>query len=192
MKLYYSPTSPYSRKVRLLAMAHKLDVEIVTTNPLENDGDFLKANPLAKVPALLTDDRAIFDSPVIAEYLLKLAGEDRASEAYLRQLEIQALADGITDAAVATVMEGRRTDSEKSVMWLSRWDQAIDRSLALLETVVDDVFSNWDLASISVACTLDYLCFRLPGIAWQEKYPRCAHWLAEVIQRADMVETNPR
>ncbi len=191
MKLYYSATSPYSRKVRLLAMHHGLDVEIVMTNPLENDAAFLTINPLAKVPALVMDGRAIFDSPVIAEYLLKLAGADRSSDAYLKQLELQALLDGVTDAAVATVMEGRREDAEKSPMWLARWDSSIDRGLALLETEIAGL-TDWNLASMAAACTLDYLCFRLPHIAWQAKYPKCAAWYGEVAKRADMIETDPR
>jgi len=192
MKLYYSPTSPYSRKVRLLAMSQRLDVEIHMTNPFENDPDFLQANPLAKVPALLVDGRTVFDSPVIAEYLLKKAGADRTSDAYLKQLEIQALADGITDAAIAIVMEGRRADSEKSAMWIGRWESAIDRSLGVLEQEVDDVFAEWNVASMAVACALDYLCFRLPEMQWQKTFPRCAHWHKEVTKRADMQETDPR
>lgn len=192
MQLYYSPTSPYSRKVRLLAMAHDLAVEVVTLNPLENDPEFLKINPLAKVPALVIGGRAIFDSPVIAEYILREAGVDRASNAYLKTLEIQALCDGITDAAVATVMEGRREDAEKSNMWLSRWENAIDRSLAVLETDIDDIAENWDLAAMAAATTLDYLCFRLPAIKWQDKYPACAEFHAAASKRADMIETDPR
>lgn len=191
MKLYYSPTSPYSRKVRLLAMHHGLDVEIVMTNPLENDPAFFEVNPLAKVPALVKEGRAIFDSPVIAEYLLKDAGADRSSDAYLKQLELQALLDGITDAAVATVMERRREDAEQSAMWLARWDSSIDRGLAVLEGEIE-ALSEWNLASMAAACTLDYLCFRLPTIAWQGKYPKCAAWYAEIEKRADMIETDPR
>lgn len=191
MKLYYSPTSPYSRKVRLLAMHHALDVEIVMTNPLENGAAFLAINPLAKVPALVMDGRAIFDSPVIAEYILKLAGADRSSDAYLKQLELQALLDGVTDSAVATVMEGRREDAEQSAMWLARWDSSIDRGLALLETEIEDL-TDWNLASMATACALDYLCFRLPHIVWQAKYPKCAAWYSEAVKRADMIETDPR
>lgn len=191
MKLYYSPTSPYSRKVRLLAVHHGLDVEIVMTNPLEDDPAFFEVNPLAKVPALVKDGRAIFDSPVIAEYLLKEAGADRTSDAYLKQLELQALLDGITDAAVATVMEGRREDAEQSAMWLARWESAIDRCLSVLEGEIDALV-DWDLASMAAACALDYLCFRLPTIAWQGKYPKCANWYDAIVKRADMVETDPR
>lgn len=192
MKLYYSPTSPYSRKVRILAASYGLDVEILTTNPLEDDPEFLKVNPLAKVPALIMNGRAIFDSPVIAEYILREAGVDRTSDAYLKQLEIQAFCDGITDAAVATVMEDRRVDAEKSGMWLARWDNAIDRCLAVLEQEIDEVAREWSLASIAAATTLDYLCFRLPTINWQAKYPACAKFHADAIKRADMTETDPR
>ena len=194
MKLYYSPTSPYSRKILLLAKSLGLgdDVEIVMANPLENGPELLAANPLAKVPALLMDGRAIFDSPVIAEHILKKSGADRSSDDYLRQLDLQALADGATDAAVAKIMESRRTDAEQSTLWIERWDKAIERSLQLLEDQIESYRGTWDLGSMAVACFLDYLCFRHPSLDWQTGAPNCAAWYEDVSARQDMVETDPR
>lgn len=194
MKLYYSQTSPYSRKILLLAKSLGLggDVEIVMANPLENDPGLLAVNPLAKVPVLIMDGRAIFDSPLIAEHLLKKAEADRSSDDYLRQLDLQALADGATDAAVAKIMESRRTDAEQSAIWIERWDKAIERSLQLLEDQIESFRGTWDLGSMAVACFLDYLCFRHPDLDWQTAAPNCALWYADVSQRQDMVETDPR
>ena len=45
---------------------------------------------------------------------------------------------------------------------------------------------------MATACALDYLCFRLPGIAWQETFPQTAGWFAEALKREDMAATDPR
>ena len=72
MKLHYSPASPYVRKVMVCAIARGIGglLEKVSTNPHQSPADLLADNPLSKVPALVTKDgTAIYDSPVICEYL---------------------------------------------------------------------------------------------------------------------------
>src|SRR3546814_17278047 len=72
MQLFYSPTSPYARKCRVVARARGLmaDLEEVVCNPMEDPAALQASNPLGKVPCLVPDDGvAVFDSPVIAEYL---------------------------------------------------------------------------------------------------------------------------
>jgi glutathione S-transferase len=194
MKLFYSVTSPYSRKVLLLAKSLGMggEVDVIHTNPLQNDPAFMKINPLGKVPALVQGGKTYVDSPYIAEHLLRLAGQDRTGDAYMNRLEVQAYADGIMDAAVALRIESTRPEAERSDLWQKRWYAAIDRGLAYLEANVVDALSGWKLDSISVACMLDYLLFRLPGVAWQKDYPKLAVWFAEASNRKDMLETDPR
>ena len=72
MKLCFSPTSPYVRKVRACAITREIDgqIELVPTDANASLPEFVAINPLSKVPALVTDDGvALFDSPVICEYL---------------------------------------------------------------------------------------------------------------------------
>ena len=72
MQLFYSPTSPYARKCRVVARERGLmaDIEETLCNPMEDPPELQSKNPLGKIPALILDDgTAIFDSPVIAEYL---------------------------------------------------------------------------------------------------------------------------
>ena len=108
MKLRYSSTSPYARKVLVCAAERGLSetIEIIATVPGNLESGLRAENPLDKVPALITDDgMALYDSPVICEYLDSLpggpalfppAGADR-----WRALRLQALADGLLDAALA-------------------------------------------------------------------------------------------
>lgn len=195
MKLYYSKTSPYARKVLLLAKHLGLDndVEVVSTVPLEADDAFLTVNPLSKVPALAQPgETPLFDSRVIAEFLLDRAGMNDTGRNKTEILKRQALADGMMDAAVAAVMESKRIDAEQSAYWMERWHSALDRSIACLEEGTVNALENWGLDSIAIACALDYICFRLPEVTWQTKYPNTAAWYERVIAREDMQSTNPR
>lgn len=195
MKLYYSKTSPYARKVLLLGkslgMGDQLDV--VMANPLDDGEALIAANPLNKVPALVLDDgRCVFDSPVIMEFLLDMAGRPRAGEEYFEDLQIQALTDGILDAALGLVMESRREDAEKSAYWQERWHGAIGRALAVLEADWLDKLHSWNSATIAAACTLDYLLFRLPEIDWRGAHPRLAAWFEDVRVNPDFKASDPR
>lgn len=195
MKLYYSKTSPYTRKVLLVARHLGLmeEIDIVPVNPLEPDNDFLAANPLSKVPALVIEgEPALFDSRVIAEFLLDLAGMNDSGRAKTEILKRQALADGMTDAALGIVMEKRRPDGEQSAYWLERWQAAIKRSLAHLEDGAINALEHWRLDAMATAAALDYLCFRLPEIDWQATCPQTAAWYQRAIARPDMKATDPR
>ncbi|NVJ68794.1 MAG: glutathione S-transferase N-terminal domain-containing protein [Alphaproteobacteria bacterium] len=195
MKLFYSPTSPYARKVLLLAKALGFgdQLEVVMANPLDNGEALIQANPLNKVPALVLDDgRCVFDSPVIMEVLLDMAGRPRAGDEYFEDLQIQALADGILDAALGLVMEGRREDAEKSAYWQERWHGVIKRALDVLERDWLDKLHSWNSAGIAAACTLDYLLFRLPEIDWRGGHPALAEWFDDVSQNPDFQATDPR
>src|SRR5207249_2286271 len=72
MELTFSPTSPYTRKV--LIIAHELGItdkiRLVPTHPRTDTERLVPLNPLSKIPVLITDKgEAIYDSPVICEYL---------------------------------------------------------------------------------------------------------------------------
>ena len=111
MKLYMSPASPFARKARIIV--RELDlvrlVEEIPTNPATSE-ELRKTNPLGKIPALVLDDGStLIDSPVICEYLNELGGGKffpgmtiwREVSGRWRALTLQALGDGIADAAVA-------------------------------------------------------------------------------------------
>ena len=154
---------------------------------------FWRRTRFPKIPALVVDgEPALFDSRVIVEYLFDRAGMNDAGRAKTEILKRQALADGITDAALAIVMEKRRSENERSAYWLDRWHLAIDRSLAHLEEGAVNALEQWHLDAMATAAALDYLNFRLPEIAWQAKYPETARWFEGVCGLEDMKATDPR
>src|SRR6187551_3249768 len=109
MKLYVSPASPFGRKAAVLvaehALADRVTQENATASPVARNTDIARGNPLAKIPTLVLDDgTALFDSPVICEYLDALSGSPRffptSGTAKWTALKRQALADGLMDAAL--------------------------------------------------------------------------------------------
>ncbi|MCJ9428093.1 glutathione S-transferase N-terminal domain-containing protein [Kordiimonas marina] len=194
MKLYYSVTSPYSRKVYVLArklgLAEK--IELIVGSSMDPETDLPNTNPLGKVPALITDaGAAVFDSPVIVETLNDMAGVKRGDD-YLAQLQLQAVADGIMDAAVAMAMETRRPDAEPSAFWMDRWTQAILRAVKYLEDQGTDGLEGWHMGSIATVCALDYVGFRHEGLNWRAEAPALAAWFDTAKGDADITATDPR
>ena len=184
MKLMSAAASPFVRKVSLFAAVKGVagEIETVTVDANAQDEALLSTNPLGKIPALVLDDGTpIFDSLVICEYLDGLApspklfpdsGPDR-----WRVLTLAALADGILDAGVLLVYEGRYRPAEMRVeSWCDRQNEKINRALSYLEQTLPAFSGKPDYATITIACTLGYLDFRFDG-AWRANAPGLVKWL---------------
>lgn len=195
MRLVYTNASPYARKARITALECGQELELIFDHPTAEGTRVPESNPLGKVPALILESgEVIIDSPVICEFLdqhgrnptlLPPMGPER-----IRVLTIQALADGIMDATVSSVLETRRDESVRSPYWLDRWDQAIRRALPLLEKKVtgDDGFHLGTIASISA---LHYLDFRFPERKCLEEVPALAAWAEAMATRDSIAQTMP-
>ena len=197
MKLYYSPTSPYARKVLIVAYELEIldSIEMMRVSPLEDPRDLHENNPLGKVPTLvLSNGDPIYDSPVIAEYLQRHFVNKAALslEDYISQQRLQALADGIMDAIFSLVMEQRRPEEQRSVFWQRRWEGAIFRSIAEFERRYIEDAREWHLGSIAMACALDYLVFRIPENDWKHQHPKTKVWFQDIINKPSMLKTDPR
>ncbi|WP_428686766.1 glutathione S-transferase N-terminal domain-containing protein [Roseibium sp.] len=197
MKLYFANTSPYARKARMVIHEKDLEpqVECIFRNPFEESPDLKQANPLGKVPALITaEGQAVFDSPVICAFLDALTPEPRLipdDGTRWHVLTAEALADGILDAAFAIVMERRRPEEQQSPMWLERWETAILRTVSALEADLSAFTGNLNLAQIALGAALGYLDFRLPDIDWRTGDPKVSAWFAEFAERPAMKATDP-
>lgn len=195
MKLRYSTTSPYVRKVTIAAQELGLTVQRVAAAPWDPDTDLPKENPLGKVPSLTADDGAVyFDSPVICEYLDSLAPGKlipAAAVARLTALRLQAAADGILDAAVLRLLEGRRPPELQMESWRNRQQAAVGRTLDWLEAEIADRPEPFHIGRIAVACALGYLDFRFAAEDWRVGRPRLAAWWSQVENRPSVRETVP-
>ena len=198
MKLYSSPTSPYVRKVRVVAIEKGLAdrVELIAANPWPDPAAVAAINPLGKVPALVTDEGlALYDSPVICEYLDALVPAapliPRSGAARWQVLRCQALCDGILDAAVAMVLERRRPQAERSPAAQLRAADAIRRSLEALPQELRPGGAPFDLGQISAAVALGYLEFRLGDVELGAGEPAIHRWWAALSERPSLAATRP-
>mgnify|MGYP001270317284 CR=1 FL=1 len=200
MKLLASLTSPYARKIRIILAEKALPFELVVDSPWEANTRVPEVNPLGKVPVLITDGgETFFDSPVIAGYLETLGVEpvllpaDGLDAVRVRQTE--ALADGVTDAAVAALLESRRPDGERSAREIARQRDKIDRGLAELERRLDDRHwfngSAMRLGDIAVGVALGYLDLRFADLDWRGRHPGLVPFAERVLERASFVATRP-
>ena len=195
MKLFYSPTSPYVRKVMVTALAIGAESLItnIPTNPHNSPADLLAANPLSKVPCLVTDDGlALFDSPVICEYLDISHGTGALfphGAARWRALKFQAIGDGILDAAVPRrAAEGQSADEARTAV-IARYQLTVVRALDTLEA--DPPADHLDIGAITVACALAYLDFRYPHEPWRPTRPKLAAWFEKMSARPELTQTAP-
>jgi glutathione S-transferase len=197
MKLFYSPTSPFVRKVVACAITRGLDgrIERISTDAHASPAALLAVNPLSKVPALLTEDGvALFDSPLICEYLDSIGDEPPLFPSHGASrwvaLRFQALADGIMDAAVAARGEIMRPQEAARQANVARQKAAIARGLDLLEEQPPSDGLP-DIGGISVACALGYLDFRYADDAWRDHHPRLAQWFKGVSTLPGIAKTAP-
>ncbi|HYZ21165.1 MAG TPA: glutathione S-transferase N-terminal domain-containing protein [Rhodopila sp.] len=197
MKLYYSPTSPYVRKVMACAIIRGLDgrIEKHTTNPHESPPDLLADNPLSKVPCLVTDDGvSLFGSQLICEYIdslgdaLTLFPPQGATR--WRALKFQSLGDGILDAAVPCRGELQKPKEAARDAQIARYKAAISRAVDVLES--DPPHKHVDIGSITVACALGYLDFRFAADPWRSGHPKLTAWYEAFAQNKGIAETAPK
>jgi len=75
--LYHAPLSPFCRKVRLTLSEKRIDTDLQEERYWEKEPDFLRRNPLGKVPVLKIDGLTLSDSQAICEYLDEAHPEPR-------------------------------------------------------------------------------------------------------------------
>lgn len=200
MKLIGTHTSPYTRKARVVLAEKKIDYEWVVDSPNSPTTVVPRYNPLARVPVLvLDDDSAIFDSPVIVEYLDNLSPNNKLFPQPSRErVEVkrwEALSDGVMDAAVGIRMEQLRPEAQRSSSWMQRERAVIDQALEVMAKQLGE--SQWCMgtpftfADVAVGCALGYLDFRFPEINWRGTHANLARLQEKLMQRPSFADSTP-
>ena len=200
MKLVTSLTSPYGRKARVVLLEKKLPFQLQVENPWLPDSPVPSLNPLGKVPVLVLEDGVtVFDSRVIVEYLDPLSpvahlipGEPK-SRMVVRGVE--ALADGVTDAAVAVYLERKRAPELQSAEWMTLQEKTLFRGLEALSEALGEkpwyLGNSMTLADIACGCMLGYLDLRFAEIDWRGAHPNLAKLFEKLMTRPSFKETVP-
>lgn len=200
MKLFFSPASPYVRKVHVLLreLDRIDDVELneVATTAFASDTGLIASNPLGKIPALERPDGiTLYDSRVICGYLNEQFGgslyPDGARGWETRVLE--ATGDGIMDCVVSMTYETRlRPENEQSPQWIeAQWTKA-ERAIGVLNARwMSHLQGPLDMGQISVGCALSYVDFRHGARDWRKGNQALADWHAAFESRPSMQASQP-
>ena len=201
MRVHVNPASPFARKVRIVARESKTlerlqEVE-TAVSPVAPNSDLAAANPLVKIPALILDDgTALYDSRVICEYLDSLGSAalfPASGPERWNALRLQALCDGILDAAVLTRYETAVRPQELQWLdWIAGQRKKIEGGIAALEREQSGWGERFGIGQIAAACACGYLDFRFPQINWRTEYPGLAKWFERASARSSVRETAPR
>jgi glutathione S-transferase len=191
MKLWYSPTSPFARKVRMAAIELHLPddtFELIEVDPW-GDAQLRAVNPLGKVPTLRLDDGGVlYESSVMVEYMntVVMGGLiPTLGRARWTTLRMQALCDGVATAA------GRLYAGEQRGVPDPIEDRLVDTIQAGLDAFERERL-NYErplVGDIAAAATLAYFDFRWPDRDWRADRPRSAEFLDEMQRRPSMIET---
>jgi glutathione S-transferase len=163
-------------------------IKVMPADTTSATDDLRQQNPLGKIPTLVLEDgMTLFDSRVIVEYLDMLAGGGkiipRPAAKRFPVLRLQALCDGLCDAALLIVYEGRyRPETMKVQAWVDLQQGKIERALAALEAEPPKLTRQLHVGHIMLACALGYLDLRFAG-AWRKKHPKLRKWVAKFEER---------
>ena len=202
MKLFYSPASPYARKVRVVAielgLGDRLALETTDVSPGKPNRAYAETrNPLRKIPALEADDGStIYDSTVICEYLDQLAGGGmlfpREPSLRWRVLTNHALAQGMCDAAILFRYEvAIRPEPQRWSTWLEdQWDR-IESGLKWFDQNSAELSEPLNVAHLALGCLLGYIEFRMPDRPWRTRFPHVRDWFERIERRPSFQQTRP-
>ena len=186
MILHWSPRSPYVRKVMIAAAEMGLQQRIRTVRTVAGGTtahpDLMKINPVGKIPTLqLPDGTAIYDSPVIIEYLDTLHDGPKLYPAAwperLTALRRHALGQGMLDTALPLLGEGFRPAERQSELHKELWRSKLVACVAALEHEAEALAgSGFNVGHLAIGVALAYLDFRFSSLAWRDRHPKLAAW----------------
>ena len=196
MKLAYSPNSPYVRKCVALAIQRGIDKQVELWTVGTTDPALLKVNPLSKVPTLVLDDgTALYDSPVICEYLDSVGDGPKMfppmGPARWKALRQEALGDGILDATQPRRREIALPQDEGRQTYIALQQGKVKAALAVLEAEADSLGMLTNIGEITIACALGYMDFRYANEPWRPGHPKLEAWYAKVAAMPAMARTAP-
>ena len=200
MTLHWSPRSPDVRKVMIVAHELGLQDRLRTVRTVVGGTtphrELMDINPLGKIPTLeLEEGSALYDSPVICEYLDTLhSGAKLFPSAWpergvaLRRL---ALGDGMLDAALPWLGERFRPADRQSQahndLWRAKLVASVDALEREAQALRDGVFS---IGHVAIGVALGYLDFRFGELSWRDGHPKLAGW-HETFNARPAVHANP-
>jgi glutathione S-transferase len=193
MKLTFSPSSPFARKVRIaaieLGLIDKIEFVPTTVAPGTPNEEYSKIYPMKKLPALILDNgEVIVDSYVIVEYLDELAGGGKlipASGAVRWKVKSDhSMLQGMLDSMLLCRYEAMvRPEGLRWKAWSDdHWNRAW-KGMARFEQQPEVLSRPLDISQIALACVLGYADFRFADCGWRKAYPKLDAFHQKMLER---------
>jgi glutathione S-transferase len=198
VELKYSPLSPFARKA--LVTAHETGVfdrlRLTQVNVRDEPHTVTPFNPLGKIPVLIADDgAAIYDSPVICEYLdATFGGNHLIASSGPDRWDVMtrvALADGMVDAAILVRLERVRAAERQSAGWIESQMRKVTSALNHFEQNVSAGDKPLDMGDIALGCALGYMPLRVPDFVGYPSWPRLKVFYEHLCARPSFAQTLP-
>lgn len=170
MRLYYTPRSHYSRKVRMLLGGLRRSVELVNVgNVADSNPTIFGENPLMKVPTLVDGDHTIFDSDHIAQYLVRTYDHEDTFQVLTTQIDdlnARSVMNGVMAAEVELILAERTGLDTTAHRRFDKMREAILAGLGWLENHVGrfpdrpsylgfHLIAMWDHLALYQVCPLE-------------------------------------
>lgn len=199
MKLLYSPLSPYVRKVMVtaheLGLVDQIETVAMGGTPTAPNAEIVAANPMGKIPTLITEDHGnLFDSRVICRYLNSLGGGSLygVGDGEWMIIGREALAEGMIDAALLAAYESRlRPEEIRFPPWVEGQRAKVMQGAKAFNDRIDEMSGDLTIDKIALGCALGYADFRHADLGWREQCPALADWYLKFSERPSMQATLP-
>lgn len=200
MKLYYTTTSPFARKVRLFALESGIEkeIELVQTTVRDPLGPLLAISPPGKVPVLETHDgmhlsEAVYICAYLEERFESARRFPRDAKRW-QAVEMEGLACGLLDGVVTWVRALRAPSAARNVKAIALEEARVKRCLDAFDALApqfNPAAERIPLRQITLICALGALCFRLPDVDWRKNHPALEQWWDAISNRHSLIETAP-
>ncbi|MGA1206494.1 MAG: glutathione S-transferase [Gammaproteobacteria bacterium] len=192
MELICSLSSGYARKVRILAHEFGLmdQLKVTVVAPRESSDYLWPLNPLGKVPTFRVDDMVIYDSQVIAEYLVETYRPEWMLSTGLNRWQSKtrlSMLNGLSDAASTLRKAMNETPPNQTGIALQMGK--IERTLRHVEASWDGLETELSLATIALLSAYEWLLVRIPEHDWTTIAPRVEQWYQTFKQRPSVQAT---
>ncbi|MEZ4225758.1 MAG: glutathione S-transferase family protein [Polyangiaceae bacterium] len=196
LTLYGTLTSPYVRRVRVVAQELGLDVERIDTATDDGQAALREVNPLWRVPAARVDGLELLDSTTITRYLLQNHGPGPLQPWDLDNHQLQALVtviDGALDSLINVFYLAKDGVTPASAAYVDKQTSRAHSALSWVESRIPgswlDASAPLGLGPIALFSAVDWMRFRATYDLAQQ--PTIARFVEVHAKRPSFVATAP-
>jgi glutathione S-transferase len=191
LRIYGTITSPYVRRVRIVARELGIGYELVDTSTDAGQATLRKRTPIWKVPAAEIDGELVLDSHTITELLVA-----RENSPALPPLSVSAVAarnfisvaDGALDALINTFYLAKEGLTADKAPYLQKQHARAESAITWLEDNLGPA-ESFGLPAIALGTALLWMRFR--DAYPVARHPKLVAFLSELETRASVAATRP-